>query len=55
MDFTIVICDKRAQLSYQFFDLKFGKLGVDKWCPGPECNKKYKPLINNTIQNNKKE
>ena len=21
MDFTIVICDKRAQLSYQFFDL----------------------------------
>ena len=26
MDFTIVICDKRAQLSYQFFDLKFGKL-----------------------------
>ena len=46
MDFTIVICDKRAQLSYQFFDLKFGKLGVDKWCPGPEWNKRHKRLIN---------
>ena len=49
MDFTIVICDKRAQLSYQFFDLKFGKLGVDKWCPGPEWNKNPKLLINNTM------
>ena len=38
MDFTIVICDKRAQLFYQFFDLKFGKLGVDKWS-GPDLNR----------------
>ena len=45
MDFTIVICDKRAQLSYQFFDLKFGKLGVDKWCPGPEIKNNIKALF----------
>ncbi|CAA0366085.1 hypothetical protein ALT721_800093 [Alteromonas alvinellae] len=25
-------------MSYQFFDLKFGELGVDKWCPGPDLN-----------------